>query len=104
MNRSDQGPVLLAVAGSLLLVAVVAFTIDDADSIMERRTATTRNRELLREQATKSAEDRKLLNAEMDRIGRARTDFSDQQKAIIESLKRLERPKWSLQSERETDL
>jgi uncharacterized coiled-coil DUF342 family protein len=96
VNRGDQGPLLLALAGTLLLLAVVAYAISDAASVAQRRGAVWRNREALREQAEQLAEDRKALNAEMDRISKVQSDFSSRQDAIMESLKRLKRANaWS---------
>ncbi len=95
MNRGDQGPFLLAVAGTLLLLAVVAYAISDADDIAERREALARSREVFREQTEQLAVDRKALSAEMDRINKASSAFSSQQNALMKVLKRLERTELS---------
>jgi cell division protein FtsB len=91
VNRGDQGPVLLAVAGTLLLLAVVAYTIGDADSVAQRRDAFLRTGEALKEQAERLSEDRRILNAEMHRLNNERSTSSSRQEAIMESLSRLER-------------
>jgi hypothetical protein len=90
VNRGDQGPFLLAVAGTLLLLSVVAYAISDADAVAQRREAVRRNREALARQAQELCEGRKVLDAEMDRITKEQWDLSGRQEAILDALKRLE--------------
>ncbi len=91
MTQGDQGPLLLAVAGSLCVVALVSYAISDAGNIAERRNTLIRNRELLREQAERLVEERKALKADIERMTKERSLFTIQQDAIMKSLQRLER-------------
>ena len=90
MNRVDRGPLLLILAGMLLLLAVVAYLISDAEENLRRAEAVLRGREALRVQQERAIADRKTYQAVSDRMNKERAELLSQQDAIIKSLKRIE--------------
>ncbi len=90
MNRVDRGPLLLILAGILLLLAVVAYLISDAEENLQRNEAVLHGREALRVQKEQAIEDRKTYQAQSDRINKERAELHSQQDAIIKALKRIE--------------
>ncbi len=76
MNRTNRGPILLTLAGVLLLFVLVVYLINDAEYNQARHEAALHQRELQRRENERSVADR----AELHR----------RQNMIIESLKRLE--------------
>ena len=77
MNRVDRGPLLLIVAGVLLLLAVVAYLISEAEDRFQRREAALRDRQALRAQAQRSIAALKALRGgeRSDRQGQGRTPW-----------------------------
>ena len=90
MNRVDRGPLLLILAGILLLLAVVAYLISDAEENLQRKEADLHGREALRVQKEQAIEERKAYQAESNRMNKERAELHSQQDAIIKSLKRIE--------------
>jgi len=91
VNRADRGTLLLILAGALLLLAVVAYLINDAEDNSRLREAALHHRQTLRAQAQLSIAELKSLEEERDRNNRDRADLHDQNRAILESLKRIEK-------------
>ena len=91
MNRVDRGPLLLIVAGVLLLLAVVACLISEAQDRFQRREAALRDHQALRTHAQRSMAELKAFQEESERIARARTDLHIQNEAILKSLERIEK-------------
>ncbi len=91
MNRADRGPLLLIVAGVLLLLAVVAYLINDAEHNSRRREAAVRDRQAVRAQAQRVMVELKALEEERDRNTRERVELHHQNDAILKSLKRIEK-------------
>ena len=90
MNRVERGPLLLIVAGVLLLLAVVAYLINDAED-QSRRIEATYERHALDAQARRSIAEMRALRDENDRIRQDRADIRGQQEEILKSLKRIEK-------------
>lgn len=90
MNRVDRGPLLLILAGILLLLAVVAYLISDAEEYLQRKEAVLHGREALRVQKVQAIEERKAYQAESNRLKEECVELHSQQDAIIKSLKRIE--------------
>ena len=86
MERVNRGPLLLVVAGILLITAVVAFLISDIEASFQRRQASIRSREALRVPAPRSLE----LQDESDRASKAGAEINAQHEAILRSLARIE--------------
>ncbi len=91
MNRVDRGPLLLILAGILLLLALVAYLISDAEENLKRKEATLHDREALRVQKEQAIKDLKTYQAESNRINKEQAELLSQQDAIIKSLKRIEK-------------
>jgi hypothetical protein len=91
VNRADRGPLLLIVAGALLLLAVVAYVINDAEDNSRWREATLRDRQAIQAQAQRSIGELKALRDESVRTIRDRRGLHDQQEAILKSLARIEK-------------
>ena len=91
MNRVDRGPLLLIVAGVLLLLAVVACLISEAQDRFQRREAALRDRQALRVHAQRSMAELKAFQEESDRTDRARAELHVQNEAILKSLERIEK-------------
>jgi hypothetical protein len=87
VKRVDRGPLLLVVAGILLLTAVVAYLISDAEANYQRREAAIRVREAPRALARRSVEPQEGS----DRASKARAELDVQHEAILKSLARIER-------------
>ncbi len=90
MNRVDRGPLLLILAGMLLLLAVVAYLISDVEENLRQAEAVLRGREALRVQQERAIADRNTYQAVNDRMNKERAELLSQQDAIIKSLKRIE--------------
>ncbi len=90
MNRVDRGPLLLILAGIMLVLAVVAYLISDAEENLQRSEAVLHGREALRVQKEQAIEDRKTFEAQRDRMTKERAELHSQQDAIIKALKRIE--------------
>jgi hypothetical protein len=91
VNRADRGPLLLIVAGVLLLLAVVAYLINDAEHNSRRREAAVHDRQAIRAQAQRATAELKALEEEKVRNDRERAELHHQNDAILESLKRIEK-------------
>ena len=91
MNRADRGPLLLIVAGILLLLAVVAYVINDAEDESHRREATLRDQQTIQAQAQRSIGELKALRDESVRTIRDGGGLHDQHEAILKSLSRIEK-------------
>src|SRR5581483_4782719 len=90
VNRVHQGRLLLALAGGLLLLAVVSYLISESENDQQRRASAIRAADALRIQADRAMQDRKIYNAELDRTRKDRARYDSQQDAIIKSLERIE--------------
>ncbi len=90
MNRADRSPLLLIVAGALLLVAVVACLINDAEHNSRRREADTRDRRVILAETQRAMAESKALEDERERHDQVRADLHNQNDAILKSLKRIE--------------
>jgi hypothetical protein len=91
VNRADRGPLLLIVAGVSLLLAVVAYVINDAEHNSRRRAATLRERQELQAQAQRSIVELKSLRDESVRTIRDGAEIHEQHEAILRSLERIEK-------------
>lgn len=91
MNRADRGPLLLIVAGVLLLLAVIAYVINDAEDESRRREATRRDQQTIQAQAQRSIGELKALRDESIRTIRDRAEVHDKHEAILKSLARIEK-------------
>jgi flagellar biosynthesis/type III secretory pathway M-ring protein FliF/YscJ len=91
VNRADRGPLLLIVAGVLLLLAVVAYLVNDAEDNSRRREAAVHDRQAARVHVQRATAELKALEQERDRNNRDRAELQDQNRAILESLKRIEK-------------
>jgi type II secretory pathway component PulM len=90
VNRVDRGPFLLGLAGTLLLLAVVAYLISDAEANLERKESALRTQEALHMQTERAIAECRIHEAENDRIKKDRARLDSQQDAIIKSLRRIE--------------
>jgi type II secretory pathway component PulM len=91
VNPADRVPRLLIVAGMLLLLAVVAYVINDAQALSRLRRADLRDQQALAAQIQRSAAALRACREEADRIGRVRSELQGQYATILESLKRIEK-------------
>jgi hypothetical protein len=91
VNRSDRGPLLLIVAGVLLILAVVAYSINDAEEIYLRREAALRGHQAAGAQTQGPIAELKSLQEESARTIREKTEILGQHDEILKSLKRIER-------------
>jgi hypothetical protein len=81
---------LLSLAGVLLLLAVVAYLISEAEDTLQRKKSALRSQEALRIQEERAIADRKVYEAENEEIKKERAKLDSQQNVIIKSLKRIE--------------
>jgi type II secretory pathway component PulM len=91
VNRADRAPLLLIVAGALLLLAVVAYLINDAQGNSQWREAALRGQQALHAQAQHSIVEMKTLEQERTQSSRDRAELHDQNEAILKSLARIQR-------------
>ena len=89
MNRAHRGPLLLIVAGVLLLLAVVAYLINDAET-HSFRLESSAERQSLDAQTRRSISEMKTLREMNDRLRSDRQDLLDRNVEILESLSRIE--------------
>jgi hypothetical protein len=90
VNRAERGPLLLFVAGVLLLLAVAAYLINDAED-QSRRIEASFERRALDAQTRRSMAELRVLRDENDRMRQDRTDIRDRQEEILKSLSRIEK-------------
>jgi hypothetical protein len=79
MNRIEQGPLLLILSGILLLLAVVAYLINDAEDRVQTKARIERQAQAINHD-----------QAERNGYLRARADLVNQQQNILDRLKRIE--------------
>ena len=91
MNRADRGPLLLIVAGVLLLLAVVAYLINDAEDNSRHRAATLRDRKELQAQAQRSIVELRAMREEHARTAQDRAELREQHEVVRRSLDRIEK-------------
>ena len=91
MNRADRGHLLLIVAGVLLVVAIVAYVINDAEDNSRWKEATLRDRQAIQVQAQRSIGELRALRDESIRTIRDSAGVHDQHEAILRSLVRIEK-------------
>ena len=91
MNRSDRGPLLLIVAGVLLILAVVAYSIRDAEDGFLRREAALRGYHAVGVQAQGSIVSLKSFRAGSARTIRDRAEILEQHAEILKSLRRIKK-------------
>lgn len=91
MNRADRGPLLLIIAGILLLLAIVAYSIDHAEESSLRKEAALRGRQTDREPGQRSILESKALQGERARTIRDVADLHGQHDEILKSLKQIEK-------------
>ncbi len=89
MNHTHRGPLLLIVAGVLLLLAVVAYLIHDAETHSFRREASA-ERQSLDAQTRQSIAEIKALREVNDRMLLERQELLERNEEILESLHRIE--------------
>ncbi len=89
MNRAERGPLLLIVAGVLLLLAVVAYLINDAED-QSRRVEATYERHALDAQTRRSISEMRALRDENNEIRLDREGIRGQQQEILKSVKRIQ--------------
>jgi hypothetical protein len=75
----------------LLLLAVVAYVINDAEDNSRWREATLRDRQAIQSQAQRSIGELKALRDESIRTIRDRAELHDKHEAILKSLVRIEK-------------
>ena len=90
MNRVDRSSLLLTLAGVLLLLAVGAYLISQAEDALRRKESALRTQETLRIQTERAIEERKIHATENHRTNQEWARLDSQQNAIIKSLKRIE--------------
>ena len=90
MNRVDRSPIWLTLAGALLLIAVIAYLINEAEQNLQQKEAVLRESEALRFQKEQVIQGRIMYQAESDRMNRERAELHSQQDTIIKTLKRIE--------------
>lgn len=90
MNRVERGPLLLFVAGVLLLLAVVAYLINDAED-QSRQIEASFERQALDVQTRHSMAEVRVLRDENDRMRQDRANIRDRQEEILKSLGRIEK-------------
>jgi hypothetical protein len=90
VNRTDRGPLLLIVAGVLLLLAVVAYSINDAEDNFLRREAALRGHRAVGAQAPRSIVESKALQEGGARTVRDGAELHGERDEILKSLKRIE--------------
>jgi hypothetical protein len=90
VNRADRAPLLLIVAGALLLLSVIAYLINDAQDNSLRREAALRGPDSLPAQAQHSIVKMKALEEERIQNCRDRAELQEQNEAILKSLARIE--------------
>jgi hypothetical protein len=81
----------LIVAGVLLLLAVVAYSINDAEGNFLRREAALRGHQAVRAQVQRSTVEMKAFEEESARTIRDRAELHGQHDEIMKSLKRIEK-------------
>ncbi len=89
MNHTHRGSLLLIVAGVLLLLAVVAYLIHDAETHSFHMEASA-ERQSLDAQTRQSIAEMKTLREMNDQMQLERQDLLDRNQEILESLKRFE--------------
>ena len=90
MNQSHHQPFPLIIAGALLVFAVVANQIGDAESNSQRREANLRDCGLLREQNKKWMADRTALHEQTARLNESRSELECHRVLTFELLRRLD--------------
>ena len=90
MNRAERGPLLLFFAGVLLLLAVVAYLINDAED-QSREIEASLERRALDVQTRRSMAEMRALRDENDRFRQDRANMRDRQEEILKSLGRIEK-------------
>lgn len=90
MNRADRGPLLLIVAGVLMLLAIVAYLIDDAED-HSRRMEASFERQALDAQTRRTVAEVRAIRDENDRTRRERDRIRDQHEEMLKSLERIEK-------------
>ncbi len=90
VSRVERAPLLLALAGILLFLSVVAYLLSDMEGNLRNQEATQAAREALRVQKELAFEDRLIYRAETERISKEHVGLRSQQDAIMKSLKRIE--------------
>lgn len=90
MKRADRGSLLLIVAGVLLLVTVVAYVINAAESEYRRREANFRDRQSIQAETRRSIVELKALRDESNQIHRDKADLYERQEKILKALARIE--------------
>lgn len=90
MSRVERAPLLLALAGILLFLTIVAYLISDVQENLRRQEAAQAALEALRVQKEVAFEDRLIYRAENERISKEHIGLQSQQDEIMKSLKRIE--------------
>jgi hypothetical protein len=90
MNQSHHQPLPLIIAGMLLVFAVVANQIADAESNTQRHEACLRDRSILREQNDQWMADRAALHEQTARLNESRSELERHRMLTFELLRRLD--------------
>lgn len=91
MNRFKRGPLVLAIAGIFLTLAVVSYLINDAQDNYQRRAAALRDLQVFRAQVQRSRVEMQAFREESDRNDQDRAELQEQYAAILKALERIER-------------
>ena len=89
MNRADRGPLLLIVAGVLLLLPIVAYSIHDVEDRSRRMEEVLEHR-TFEAQARRSIGEMRALRDESDPTRPQRDGGCEEHEGILRSLKRIE--------------
>jgi len=90
VNRADRGPLFLIAAGVLMLLAVVAYLINDAED-QSRRMEAALERQALDAQSRRTVSEMRALRGENDRTRRERDRIRAEHVQMLESLDRIEK-------------
>jgi hypothetical protein len=90
MKQSQRQSLPLKIAGVLLLFAVVANQIGDAETNAQRHEAILRDRNIVREQNERSIADRAALREQTARLHESRSELERQRVLTFELLRRLD--------------
>jgi hypothetical protein len=90
MNQTNRHSFLLTIAGVLLLFAIVAYLIGEAESNNVRHEAVLRDQAVFRDQNERAIADGVALHAETAKLDLSRINFRRQQDLLFESLRRIE--------------
>ncbi len=89
MNRVERGPLLLIVAGVLMLMAVVAYAIHDAEN-WSRRIEMNFARRAIDDQTRRSLTEMKTIRDQHARVHLEQQQVERRQAEILERLRRIE--------------